>query len=349
VRVTYKGVDAQFPYYNVLLLTHNREDAVWGYFDGAHYLHLAEFGYDSTGPQAFFPLYPTLVSAVHRVTGANYFDASVGLSCIFLILSLIVCEYLFEKKSDRVIMTLLLFPVSFFLCSMYTESLFLFLSLLFFLLLRHRQFWASAVVAGVASATRLVGAFLSLALLCECYRYIKVNFQTFNTELLFKTFALWLVSISGLIIYMHFLFVQFHDPLMFLHVQSMFGAERSGDKLILLPQVLYRYAKMIWTVDRQSFLYQRILLEFASFCGACYLLIRNWRRVPTSWSIYLTASLMIPTLTGNLSSMPRYILVLVPFLAYTSVTAKNWYIWMLLSCLLLIYLFWFYAGGMFVA
>ncbi|MCE7898017.1 hypothetical protein DYH11_02270, partial [Candidatus Microgenomates bacterium CPR3] len=59
-----QSVSPTFPYYySLLTYVKDAAYALWGYFDGVHYLRLVENGYVDTGTQAFFPLYPMLVRA----------------------------------------------------------------------------------------------------------------------------------------------------------------------------------------------------------------------------------------------------------------------------------------------
>lgn len=332
-RIDHSGVDTQFPYYNILLTkVQNSKEAVWAYFDGTHYVRLAENGYVDTGTQAFFPVYPALVRVVKTFTHLPIVLSGQIISLFFLLLSIILIHYLFPGSVTKVLLWTLLFPTSFFFATVYTESLFLFETLLFFFLLTQKKYLPAAIVAGFAGATRLVGVFLTLSLLIELVR----------ARVKPLTYLLLLVSLSGFLGYSFFLYYQFGDPLMFLHVQGMFGGERSSDKLILLPQVIFRYLKMIFTVDPTSPLYPRLWLELTVFAGIAWVWFKNLKIIPLSHSVFIAASLILPTLTGTLSSVPRYALVLVPLLVGSRKFS-------LLSLLLLLYFFWVYIGGAFVA
>lgn len=338
-----QSVSPTFPYYYSLLsYVHDAAYAVWGYFDGVHYLRLVEHGYVDVGTQAFFPLYPILVSTLSNLTGLNAYLSAVLLSLTALSLSLIVLWQLYPKQKTRLTIFLLLFPTSFFLLSVYTESLFLLLSLCFFLFLKSDRFFFAALTAALASATRLVGVFLGLVLVWRL-------FKRYQGARPLYIFVLAILSFSGFFFYSYFLWSNFGDPLMFLHVQEMFGANRSGGELILLPQVLYRYLKMILTVDPTGFLYQRIWLELVFFVGAIWAWYKNLRFESREISLYVILSLLLPTLTGTLSSIPRYVLVLAPFILPPNLNKISYFILSTFNFLLLIYLFSHFAHGTFVA
>lgn len=337
------GVSPSFPYYHSLLkYVGDAGFGVWGYFDGVHYLRLVESGYVDTGTQAFFPLYPLLTSLISQLTGLNAYISGLILSWTSLTLSLLVLWDLYPKQKNLQTICLLLFPTSFFLLGIYTESLFLLLSLGFFLSLKKERYVLASVLAGLASATRLVGIFLALALAISLYRRYRLTRPIYSLCLL-------AISITGLLLYCLYLYTNFGDPLMFLHVQSLFGASRSDGELILLPQVLYRYLKMITTVDPTSFAYQRIWLELITFLGAIWFWYRNLKNQSKEINLYVIASLLLPTLTGTLSSLPRYILVLVPFLIPQNHNRISFFILSTFNFLLLIYLFSHFAHGTFVA
>lgn len=337
------SVSPTFPYYYSLLsYVKDAAYSIWGYFDGVHYLRLIESGYVDIGTQAFFPLYPILVSFISSLTGLNAYLSAIILSYLSLTLSLIVLWKLFPKEKTRLTFFLLLFPTSFFFLSVYTESLFLLLSLCFFLSLKREKYVLASIFAALASGTRLVGLFLGLVLVWRLVTHYK------RTRPLY-VLALSILSASGFLLYAYFLWYNFGDPLMFLHVQEMFGANRSGGEIILLPQVLYRYLKMILTVDPTTFLYQRIWLELIFFFGAVWAWYKNLKLLSREVNLYVIFSLLLPTLTGTLSSVPRYILVLVPFLLPPNLNKISFFILSTFNLLLLLYLFSHFAHGTFVA
>lgn len=337
------SVNPTFPYYHSLLsYVKDAGYAFWGYFDGVHYLRLIENGYADIGTQAFFPLYPALISILSYLTGLNAYLSATAFSLFCLALSLLFLWKLFPLEKYRQTIFLLLFPTSFFFLSVYTESLFLLLSLVFFFLLKKEKYILASVVAALASATRLVGVFLGLVLVWRLISRYKLTRPVY-------VLVISLVSVSGLLFYMYFLWSKFGDPLMFLHVQEMFGANRSGREIIILPQVMYRYLKMIFTVDPTSFLYQRIWLELIFFLGALWAWYKNLNSVGKEVSLYVILSLLLPTLTGTLSSIPRYILVLVPFLLPPNLNKISYFLLYTFNFLLLIYLFFHFTHGTFVA
>ena len=125
----------------------------------------------------------------------------------------------------------------------------------------------------------------------------------------------------------------FQDPLFFLHVQEEFGAGRS-DRFVLLPQVMYRYLKIFLTQHEWTWSYyayaQELFVTSVVFCLLLYLTFKQWKKhIPElvfSWGVFI-----IPTLTGTLQSMPRYVLVVFPlFIVWNRLGRdKPWLYWVL--------------------
>lgn len=348
VKINFQPLDnPSFPYYNILLTKVQQPlQTVWAYFDGAHYIRLAEYGYVDVGTQAFFPLYPLLLRTVSSTFHLPIITTGQILGVLFLILSLALIYQLFSASPWQKIWLLLTFPTSFFFVCVYTESLFLFLSLAFFLALKKEKLFVAATIAGLASATRLVGGFLALALVLKI---IQLRPAKLNLRFVISHMLLALISLSGFIAYSYFLWIRFSDPLMFLHVQGMFGANRSSGEIILLPQVLYRYLNMVLTVDPTSFLYQRIWFELITFLLAVAAWFYNLKHHSRPVSLYVALSILLPTLTGTLSSFPRYLLVLLPFLAPPSISPKISLPLITFNLSLLLYFFIAFTHGSFVA
>lgn len=289
----------------------------WANFDGVHYLFIAKRGY-AQFEQAFFPFYPLLIRWLGNILRGDFVLAGIVISNLSLLGVLILVWKVLEIKPlspirhishmenfrKWTVAFLLLFPTSFYFGSVYTESLFLFLVLASFYILQKKKWWFYALTASLASATRLVGAFL--------------------------------LAPFGLFAYMIYLGKTFADPLFFLHAQPFFGAGRTGGEIILLPQVYWRYLKIFVNVPRANYDYWIAALEFLVFNGTLFLLWLGWKKgLPRAWILFSAAAVLGPTLTGSLSSMPRYILAAFPiFIVMASLNNKLKYLLFVLCYLL---------------
>jgi Gpi18-like mannosyltransferase len=282
----------------------------WANFDGVHYLNIAQKGYFQF-EQAFFPFYPFLVRWLGRFLLKDYLFTGLMVSHLAFFLSLFLFYKLVridhsEKIARRSIFYLLVFPTSFFFACFYSESLFLLLILGSFWFARKQKWLWAGVLGAMASATRLVGIFLFPALLMEWY---KSKGKT-KKEKLKNILSLVLIGF-GLFVYMAYLHQTTGDPLYFFHVQPLFGAQRSGSRLILLYQVFWRYLKMVLTT-KWDVLYFAVWLEALTSLLFLILAALTYLWLPLSYFVFLVLAYLAPTLTGTFSSMPRYVLVLFP-------------------------------------
>jgi len=315
-------------------------------FDGYHYLLISQKGYGAY-QQAFFPMYPRLIKFLSPFLKNELFAGLVisnvcFLFSLFLFYELICLDYK-EDTAKKVLIFLMIFPTSFFLGAVYTESLFLFLILGSFYAARRGKWWLAGILGGLASYTRIVGILIFPALIFEWYE--KNKFE--NLKLKIKNFfPLFLIPL-GLLYYMNYLRQNYKDPLLFVHVQSYFGANRSNGKIILLYQVFWRYLKMVLTT-KIDILYFTVWLELLTALGFIALLILAFRKkMRTSYLVFGSLAFVLPTLSGTFSSLPRYVLVLFPAFIYLGMIKSKliqFGLWVIFGLLLIISAALFYQG-----
>lgn len=328
----------------------------WANFDGEHYLAIANHGYGNF-EQAFFPLFPWLIrTLVYPVRESLFALLFSGLTishlafiiALFLLYLLIRLDY-DKKVAQTTILFLLLFPTSFFFGAVYTESLFLALVLGSFYAARRGKWWIAGILGALASGTRFVGIFLLPALLWEWWEQNNSKFKIQNLKLLKTLIPIFLVPI-GLLWYMRFLAINYQDPLMFLHVQPAYGAQRVADKIILLYQVFWRYFKMIASTKADP-LFFTVWLEFLTGAGfLCLLVFSYFKKIRLSYIIFAVLAYITPTLTGTFSSMPRYVLTLFPcFIAMALIKNRIFRtLYFVVCCLLLLIATIFFTRGYWV-
>lgn len=294
----------------------------WANFDGVHYLNIAQTGY-GLYQQAFFPLYPFLIRWLTPLFFQNYLLSGLAISHLAFVVSLYLLYKLIkldfeEKIAKRSILYLLLFPTSFYFGSVYTESLFLALVLGSFYAARKKQWLIAGVLGAFASAARFAGIFLFPALFVE---WCQEKTESKNEDI--KSFLPLLFIGVGLLFYMWYLKRTVGDPLYFIHVQPFFGAERTGGKIILLYQVFWRYFKMIATTKLDP-LYFAVWLELLAGVLFLGLSIFAYLRLRLSYFVFMVLAYITPTLSGTLSSMPRYVLTLFPGFILLALLAEKY-------------------------
>jgi hypothetical protein len=324
-----------FPYYDSLLPKYGLPQWLysWANFDGVHYLSVAEHGYIGIGlVQAFFPFLPyILLHLPWLLTNGHLNTLVLGLSitnvCAFL-LAAVWFVFVKEKRGERFawvsLMCLLGFPTAFYFGALYTESLFLLFTILAFWLAEKKHWLLAGLATLVAASTRLVGIFLIPALLLELWFSWRENRKRKKGIRFFEELKLFIqqewqhilsigIGSIGLLLFMGFLYHEFHDPLYFAHVQSSFGAGRQA-KLIFYPQVVYRSFMILMTARPYDWKYFAYAQEFlAGTLGLIgILLAMRVKKVRPSYSLFAIAAFLLPTFTGTFSSMARYILVCFP-------------------------------------
>jgi Mannosyltransferase (PIG-V) len=160
------GLTAPFGYFGSLLAApFARWDSVW-------YLAIAHGGYDHEATRtAFFPLYPLLIRGVGLIIGSDLI-AGVVVSLVAFSVALVLFHRLAALELDSQIarasvMVVAFCPMAYFFSAVYSESLFLALSLGCVLQARQgRWAWAGALGAlGAASRNSGITLFVPIVLL----------------------------------------------------------------------------------------------------------------------------------------------------------------------------------------
>jgi hypothetical protein len=211
--------------------------SIWSYWDGEHYVALALGGYFQAPryvSPAFFPMYPLLIRSFSEVFGGS--PSKEALSYWGPLLSLLFLPFAFyfiyeiarqgwgERAAKGTILALAFFPTAFFFNAAYTESLFLALSAGSLWAIRvKRNLLLACILAGLATATRNVGIFLVVPLMCEWIAQGGLKEPRKRWRGLYLAFAP-----SGLIVYMGYLWIKFGDPLLFYSSQKYWKREATG-------------------------------------------------------------------------------------------------------------------------
>ncbi len=332
--ITHITFKSSFPYADAILEPYgNPLFWVWGNFDGVHYLMLAKDGYNFGLTQAFFPGYMLFISGLGKLMH-NYLLSALLISHLAFIGSLIMFYKLLRFDYNRKISYwalafYALFPTSFYFLGVYTESLFLLLLFSAFYLIRKNKLWQASIIGIGLTATRLVGIFIIPAFLLEVWQNILIKSDSklsiISKLKQHKSIIYTVIPVAGLLMYMAYLSVYHDDPLLFAHVQSKFGAGRDTTHFILIYQVIWRYIKMFITVDRSNPLYYTLIAEFIFSIGAFTLLIWGWiQKIKPSYLLFSFLALILPTLTGTFSSMPRYVIVAFPIFIVLAQIKSKW-------------------------
>jgi Gpi18-like mannosyltransferase len=330
--------------------------SAWANFDGVYYLLIAAKGY--TVNAGFFPLFPLSIHMLTSIFGTNmqglpfepiqYFTALI-LASFYFLLSLIVLYKLvrLDYKDNIAIFTIvftLIFPTSFFYVSIYSESLFLLLSVSSFYFARTNRWFLASLCGGLLTATRLVEIAIIPALVIE---FVK------QKENMLKPKGLLLLLMPlGILGYMLFNFLKWGDAFYFIQAQGAFHNERSVDYIVFIPQTIFRYIKILTTLPPGIFEWWIALLEISTFIFVSIMFFVAWKKkIRISYILFALICFLIPASTGTFTGLPRYALVLFPIFI-TLALVKNKFVKIAYSILgfsLLLILFALFSKGYFVA
>lgn len=199
---------------------------LWTHWDTRHYIGIAQEGYTAVGDErlrlVFFPLYPLLMRLLSPLTGGNLFAAGVllSLACSAAASALVYeLSYLhFGAKTARLCVSyFLLNPLSVFLCCVYTEALFICLTLASVCLLRRGHPWLAALCGALSALTRMPGV-IAAGLFIIAF-LAKIPPKRANARALLACAGQVLLVFSGLFVYFLINWLVTGDPLMYMTYQ----------------------------------------------------------------------------------------------------------------------------------
>lgn len=291
----------------------------WSNFDGVHYLAIASRGYIDEG--RFMPLYPMIIKATSypfelffstQAYGGIYFWSGLVIShffffiAIFYLYKLLRLDYS-DLTSKRTILLLTLFPTSFFFVSLYTESLFLFLTIFALYLSRKKKWIFSFITVALLSITRLPGILVIIPVLYEYLSYMKFNWRKVLSN---KQSYLLLIVPIPLILYMIYNQHTWNDYLYFVHAHGNLGNSREVSNLVFPVITVYRYLKIFMTVSTSQYEFWVAVLEFVSLVISTLGIIFSFiKKIRPSYQLLTISLVSLPLLSGTLSGFPRYLIL----------------------------------------
>jgi len=288
------------PGWHMLVTSLQRQDAQW-------FLRLATTGYaPGDHSAAFFPVYPLAIRTVDLVPGigplgAGLLVANAAAFGALLLLHALTRWELGAVAARRAVLFTALFPTAFFLYAPYTESTFLLTSVATFWFARRDRWGWAAVTGAVAAATRSVGILLILPLWVEAITRSRRD----GRPLLPRLAAAAAVAI-GPLLYAGWWAWRYHDLWAPLDAQRAWRPDGAQPPWVTLwwgLRFAWRYQTW-WLID--------ITVVSLAIVGIMLVV----RRIPLSYTIYATSSVLLPLLlplaSRPLLSMPRFVAVLFP-------------------------------------
>ncbi len=322
---------------------------IWQRFDSGFYLNIAQQGYwaastlHSHSNWVFYPLYPLLISIVGSILGGTTNAYSLAGLLIANAAALVAITFLYllvRKEFGRQIATptvlyLSLFPTSFYLSTIYPESLFLALSIACIYYARKHYWWLAGLCGGAASLTRSQGIVLLLPVAWEYWQVLSNRYAPLpdmSSHTLIERGQIWLASRlrslllagresrnwfsgltlllipSGLFAFMIYAKIKTGDFLATFHADQWgWGRQLSYPWRLLIYSLRH---PILGDPTNWNFWVFNIILAFV-FLGFT---IWAFRRLPMIYALYTLGMVLLPLSANLLNSIGRLYLVVFPAL-----------------------------------
>ena len=313
---------------------------VWARWDSVWFLRIAEHGYGAAeeATAAFYPLYPLLVGVLGRILLGHYVLAGVLISLAAALGSFALLYRLAEARlgaegAARAVLYLAVFPFAVFLQAVYSESLFLLLTLAAFVLAERGRFLGAGVAAGLAWLTRPLGVALLPALALIAWRSPQraaALLRLASAPALFALYPLWL-------------WWRLDDPLAFLRAEDVWSRHVSwagplgglwdglragwaGVRQLASGPDTTRYWSAVQDSDPDRVAAVN-LVQLGFLVLFAVLTVVAWRRFGAPYGLFAALSLAIPLSVPSerwpLLSLPRFGLVVFPFFLVLAVWGSS--------------------------
>ena len=247
---------------------------------------MASLSATSLANWAFFPLYPTLVALITKIIPVNPILIGIALNQLFIFIAAIYFYKLlrlnFNDLNSRFGVAMLIFsPFSVYFSSLYTEGLFILLSVVGFYYLRSGNGILASVFGGLLSATRPVGIMFIVPIIINFIRH---------RQTLRKLCWMLLIASSGLILYMLYLQFKAGDFLAFQHIQKGWGRKGWDTQHI---------SRQLWVMITD---YHNSVLFAVSVALSIYMVIKKYYEE----AFFNLACILPGVMTGTMMSEGRF-------------------------------------------
>lgn len=297
----------------------------WDRWDAANYTRIAQFGYQTVRDTAFFPLFPLLINIIslpfghHGYLAIGMFLSNLAFLGVLFILYQLATDILGEQVGRHTLLYLSLFPTAFFFFAAYNESLFVLFTAGAFLAMRRQKWWLAGILGLLASLTRAAGLFLVIPYLYEFWisrgSLTAVDQGTWRKLLSMVPKLLPIILIPlGTTLYCIYCWKLFGDPFAFATVQQDWARHLSWPWQGLAQAIF----ELFRVLPFASFYEVHTILDLSATIGFITLAVLGWRRLRTSYSLWLAILLLYmllsPATTQHdaLQSNQRFVLEMFP-------------------------------------
>ena len=286
-------------------------------WDTGFYVSIVEEGYlydvEPFPNVPFFPLLPLLMRLFLPLTGdavtAGILVANLALWGAVVLFFLLVREQWGERIANRAVWYMLIFPAAFFGSAIYSESLFLLVTIGAFLAGRRGHWWLAGLLGIAATLSRLIGLIVVPLLLLEWAR------QRWDEEgedrPVLATIVFPLLAPLGTLSYIYFLWRRFGDPFGFATASEAWGRVAQApwatiNGLLQAPAEGWYAALLAGHLPLNDWIDLLFVALFFAF-GIILMSQKKWAEGTFIW-----LGVMISFSSGLLMSQRRYVWVLFP-------------------------------------
>jgi hypothetical protein len=295
-------------------------------FDSGWYYQVARYGYlfvpggpsvgvGKPGKIAYFPLYPLLMRFASRLfghTAADVYFGGILVSWVAFVAAMVALFFLARLdlprlRAERAALLTAVFPFAFFFGMIYTEALFLLLTVLTFYAFRTKRWIAGGLFGALATATRLNGILMLPALAWIAWRTVEPT----RRDRLMACAGLLLVP-CGIGLYSVYVYRISGNPFEWAASISRWGYNPGGMPWAAPVHLIARLAThpyLYLTTDRMAVYDVLYGLTGVLFAGAIPFV---WRRFGAAYGLLMLANLWLPLSSGLFEGVGRYCSVLFP-------------------------------------
>ena len=284
--------------------------AAW---DGAHYLHLACYGYRRhSSSSAFYPLWPALIRFVSEVTGMGVFVTGLLLSNLISILAVVlfyrfVLDYRGETVAQISTMFLLAFPGALFFNFIYTEPIFLLLLMVFFQRLSRGDFLRAGLVGVLLPLTKAIGIFILAPFLWRLY----------EAKAPLRKYLLAALPLAGYFLYFFVIYTFTGDPFDGFQAQKYFPNHPSISNMLDLNGFMAAFLDVGSVHEISNAITDRgFFLLFLIFLPAIWRLDKTW----FAWALFAG---LVPAFASWLVSYSRNLIMCFPLYVVIAESLKQ--------------------------
>ncbi len=275
---------------------------------------------------AFFPLYSILVWVINRVTGLSMLVGGSVLTCLLSIWAAILSWPLFDGRFRAYVLFcafLFIGPLSYYFATLYTEALFILLTVSGFVLLRQRNYVAAGLTGSLMSATRSTGLLFAAAILIAAFQnHLKDGggVRSFFRSIWKRTDLLLAVGLVPIGISVFAVYLWFHsgDALAFEHIQRAWGRAFQDPFGNLWAALVVQFQ----VYNNYSSISTDLAFGLAAIIGIALSAVMAWKG-RWDWAIFSLFGVLLP-LSTNTYSMIRFVAGLAPVLITASLLLSRW-------------------------